>query len=412
MIALQAIAIRLSQGLSSTNEKAPLAGYLQPIIKECNEQLREPQHKQAKPAGKILSYLGATSSPAFYLIVKAVLPPLLALYQDADSIAKQRALLEVLSHILGSAIIVYGTLGSNTPFPGTENPLEPFRDRLFQVFSQALMSTPKEEVSFRIVSLKCLLRLCNLRKYLQDNEIGMAVQYFDEIVLLESFESRDELKNEAIQALVEISQSRPSLIMDITLPAFMAKLPDFSARMNVDYIATLEALARLSVQRVTSDTLIRRLLNKLDLVLQNDGSPTYSQAILSTLTYVLSRRELAGDPNLDFYYEQIVVRLINRAALASIRDIPKSALGEVKSLEILGRLSNLIVRALETHKQDAVVAQTYSLFCEGETFTPVLFRNDASQGQRSTLILSTYLLAAIKHDVSLFLLDFLAVILI
>jgi len=398
--ALHAIAIRLSRGLKSTDPKTHLARFLRPITKECNEQLQEPQHKQAKPAGQILSALGIASPVAFYLIVKAVVPPLNTLYQDADSIAQQRALLEVLVQLLNSAIAVYGTPSIPAPATIVENPLEPFKDRLFELTSQALMSTATDEVSFRVVALKALLRLCLLRKYLQDNEIGMAVQYFDEIVLIEDPSGKDDLKQEAIRALVNLSRIKPDLIMNITFPAFMAKLPDSSLSDNQEYLITLEGLAQLSMERFVSDTLIRRLLNRLDVVLQNNGSSAYPRAILSTLHYVLSQRDLPEDPNLGSYHEKIVVGLTNRVVLASTGKAPATALNEDATLEILGRLVTMIVRALDDHKQKSVAIQVYSLYADDVTpFTPVPFNKNTSKMERSTMILSTALMAGLGENV-------------
>ena len=399
LVSLQAIATRLGRSLDSTDPKTPLARYLRPITKECNEQLQEPQHKQAKPAGRILSALGSTSPVTFSLIVKAVVPSLMTLYQDADSIAKQRALLEVLVQILDSAIAVHGTPSLPTPTTTVENPLEPFKDRLFELNSQALMSSAADEVSFRVVALKALLRMCLLRRYLQDNEIGMAVQYFDEIVLLEDLIQKDDLKREAIQALVELSRIKPNLIMDITFPAFMAKLPDASPSDDRDYLTTLEGLAQLSVEKYVADTLIRRLLNRLDVVLQGQGSSSYPQAILSTLQYVLSQRNLSQDPGLSSYHERIVVGLTSRVVLASIGKAPVTALNEEPTLEMLGRLAMMIVRALDEHKQKSVALQIYSLFVDEADFKPVPFRHCIPKLQMSTMILSTSLMAGVKHSV-------------
>ena len=392
---LQAIAIRLSRGLDSTDPKKPLANYLRPIIKECNEQLREPTHKQAKPAGQILGALGTSSPVAFTRVVKDVLPPLETLYQDADSIAKQRALLEVIVQFLDSAMALYGTPSNSSPPTALENPLDPFKDRLFELNSRALMSTAAEEVSFRIVALKILLRLCMLRKYLQNNEIGMVVQHFDEIVLGGDPNGRDDLKKEAIQALVEISRFKPNLIMEITFPAFMARLPDSCTSNDSGYLVTLEGLAQLSIDKFVSDTLIRRLLHKLDAVLHSGGSPAYPQAILSTLYYILSQRDLPHDPNLGIYHEQIVVGLISRVVIASAGQGPVTALNEDTSLKILGRLATKIIRALNEHKQKSVAMHLYSLFTEEKQFRPIPFRDHAPPLERSTMILSTSLMAGV-----------------
>ncbi|MCJ1246191.1 hypothetical protein MMC30_003396 [Trapelia coarctata] len=395
--ALRTIAEKLSHGLNSTDPKTPLASYLRPITKECNEQLQAPQHKQAKPAGQILKSLGTASPVAFFLIVKAVVPPLLTLYQDADSIAKQRALLEVLLQLLEAALSSYGTVSLATE-PAIENPLGPFKDRLFEMFSQALMSTAKEEVSFRVVALKCLERLCSLRKFLQDNEIGMAVQYFNDIVLSDDADGRDDLKNAAIEALVEISKIKPALIMDITFPAFMARLPDTCAEGDRAYLVTLEGLARVSVEKATSDTLVRRLFNRLDAVLQNPGTPHYPQAILSTLQYVLSRRDLVSDPNLNSYFEKMVA-LIKRTATASTDPGMSTALSKAPTMVVLGRLFCLIVHALDSHRQRSVCGQAYTLFCEKDQCNPVLPpRLESTEAQRHTIILSTYLLAGVSRD--------------
>ena len=397
LLPLQAIATRLSQGFDSTDPETPLAKYLRPITKECNEYLKEPQHKQAKPAGRILSALGIASPAAFFLVVKAVVPSLMALYQDADIIAEQRALLEVLVQIYDSAIVVHGTPSKPAPMTKIENPLDPFKDQLFELSSQALMSSAADEVSFRVIALKGLLRLCLLRSYLQNNEIGMAVQYFNEIILLEDPSGKDDLKREAIQALVELSRLKPNLIMDITFPAFMAKLPDSSPSDDQFYLITLEGLAQLSVERCVADTLTRRLLNKLDVVLQNEGASAYPQAILSTLQYVLGQRSLDQDPNLSNYHARIVVGLTNRVVLASTGKIPITALNEELSLEILGRLTMMIVRALDEHKQKSVALQIYSLFVDDTVFVPVPFRDNIPKLQMSTMILSTSLMAGLSH---------------
>ena len=397
--ALQAIAIRLSRGLDSTDPKTPLATYIRPITKECNEQLQEPQHKQAKPAGQILSAIGLVSPVAYFLVIKSVLPPLSTLYQGADTIAKQRALLEVLVQLLDSAIAVYGTPTVTAPETNIDNPLISFKDRLFELNSQALMSTAIEEISFRIVALRVLLRLCLLRKYLQDNEIGMVVQYLNEIILSEDPMGRGDLKREAIQALVEISRIKPSLIMDITFPAFMARLPDSSPPNQYDYLITLEGLAQLSVDKFVADTLIRRLLNRLDVTSNCKGSTAYPRAILFTLQYVMTQRDLGSDPNLQVYFENIVVRLIHKALSASTGHGTTSALSEEETMEILARLTIMIIRALDDHKQKSAALQCYSLFTEEGIFTPVPFRENVPRSQRATMIFSVAVMAGVVKTV-------------
>lgn len=400
LVTLQAIASRLGKGLNSTSQTPSLATYLKPILAESKKQLQEPQHKQAKPIGQILGSLGTSSSSAFLLIVKAIVPALLTLYQDADSIANQKSLLEVLVQLCNAAVALDQISDAKLSFSGVEHPLSPFKDRLFELFSQALMGTASEEVTFRIIALQGLLRLCQIGNCLQKSEVGMVVQYLDEIVLTADLGGRDDVRNEAIEALVTISKIKPHLIMDITFPAFMARLPDQPSEDQDSYIITLEGLARLSVERSISDTLIRRLLNKLESVLSNTGPATYAQALLSTIDYVLSRRDLSTDPNLSSHHEKIVVSFVSRAALASVNAGPQMLM-EPATLEILGRLVGRIIRALDEHRRKSVALETYTFFVEPEApFDAVLYRKGVPEKRRYTLILSTWILASVGSAVS------------
>jgi DNA repair/transcription protein MET18/MMS19 len=397
LLSLQAIVVRLSHSEAPTDSGSFLAAYMRTITKECNDYFEEPEHKQAKPAGQILHSLGAASLAAFSLILKATFPRLITLYSDANSIAKQRALFDIFAQLLKAGTEVLGS-GSAGYISAPDNPLEPFRDRLFEMFSQSLMGTPAEEMSFRLVSLKCLLLLCNIQGVLQTNEIGMVVQYLDDIVLTEDSDGRTNLKDAAINALVDISRTNPTIIMEITLPVFMARLPDSALSTESTYKVTLEGLARLSVERNISDTLIRRLLNKLEVVLQNNGSANYVQAILWTLHYTLSKRKLVEDPNLNGHYEKIVV-LVSQLVLVARSGGPLSSLNAPATIGILGRLLTLVVRALGVLGKRRAGQQVYTLFVD-RPLSAVPFRNDVPEAERLTLILSTYLLAGISRDVS------------
>ncbi|KAF4228180.1 hypothetical protein CNMCM6805_002298 [Aspergillus fumigatiaffinis] len=398
--ALNSIAKRLSEGIAAISEQSPLAQFLRPITKECNEQLREPQQKQAKPAQQILNSSSSASIASFTVIVQAVVAPLLTVYQEADGLAKQRALLETLGGLFDSAIKVFGKWDSHEPEPAAENALVEFKDQFSDVFGQALMGAAKEEVSFRVTALEGFLRLSILRDYFQDNEIGLFVQYLDEILLKEESAGRDDLKKKAIAALAEISKHKPRLIMDITFPAFVATLPDSDEGPNTDYITTLENLAQISVERDIFETLVRRLLSKLTILLQKEraGSIAYPRAILMTILYVMKQRNLDKDPNLELYYDKTVIGLCRGVADAATGRCTNRILNDAVVIDILGRLCNVIVRCLSKQKQDEVAQNVYTLFASSSTFTPVPFSQAANEDQQRTMIISTYLLAGLPAD--------------
>ncbi|KAL4902630.1 hypothetical protein BDW74DRAFT_180732 [Aspergillus multicolor] len=401
--ALHDTAKRLSEGVTQIHDQLPLAQFLRPITKECNEQLREPQQKQAKPAQNILKAISEASAASFALIVQVVVAPLLTLYQGADGITKQRALLETLTLLFESAITVFGKWTTRSPEIPDENPLVEFKDQFSDIFGQALMATVKEEVSFRISALKGFLRLSTLRGYFHESEIGLFVQYLNEILLKEESVGRDDLKKEAITALAEISKHQPRLIMDITFPAFVATLPDSDEGTDTSYLPTLETLAQISVEKAIFETLVRRLLTKLTLLLQKEqpGSAAYPRAILLTILYVMNQRKLEGDPNLEMYYDKIVVALCQAAAATASGKSKNSVLSDHTVLDILGRLCNLIVRSLPRTKQDDVTDNIYALFAPPDDFEPVPLSQSPSEDRRRTMILSTYLLAGLPADSTL-----------
>ena len=398
--ALQGIAKRLSEGVTEASPQLPLAQFLKPITKEFNEQLQEPQQKQAKPSQHIIGSLSAASAVSLTLIVQTVVAPLLTIYQEADGITKQRALLETLAVMFDSAISVFGEWSTHGLQTILGNPLLEFKDQFSEIFGQALMGTAKEELSFRVSALKGFLRLSTLRDYFQDNEIGLFVQYLDEILLNEESTGRDDLKKEAIAALAETSKYKPRLIMDITFPAFVATLPDSDDGTSSNYLSTLDILAQISVEKDIFETLVRRLLSKLTVLLQKDepGSAAYPRAILMTILYVMSQRQMDQDPNLRFYYDKIVVGFCQSVAASASGKAKNRILNDATVLDTLGRLSNLIVRSISKEQQDEVAANVYTLFTPADEFSPLPFAQSASEDHQRTMIVSTYLIAGLSKE--------------
>ncbi|OJD17068.1 hypothetical protein AJ78_02816 [Emergomyces pasteurianus Ep9510] len=395
---LQCLAKRLS-AITTKSQTSALAQYLKPITQECNEQLREPQQKQAQPARQILRSVSSASSAAFTLVIQAVVAPLLTVYETADGISKKRALLEALVILFDSAIDVFGTWTTPGSDAAAQNPLSSFQEQLIEIFSQALMGSAKDEISFRLTSLQGLFRLSSLRGFLQENEIGLFVQYLDDILLTET-SVRVELRKEAIRALAGMSKHKPQLIIDITFPAFMATLPDSDRGADPVYLTTLESLAQISIEKDIFETLVRRLLSKLEIVLQpgNTSTSAYPRAILLTILYAMDRKGLKDDSNIDYYYDQILVKLCRRAAMATMENDTTTVMQDSSILDILGRLCNLIVRSLPREKQDKVCENIYSLFAADDGFIPVPFSSDTTIFRQQTMILSTYLLAGLPKD--------------
>jgi DNA repair/transcription protein MET18/MMS19 len=208
------------------------------------------------------------------------------------------------------------------------------------------------------------------------------------------------MKKEAIAALAEISKHKPRLIMDITFPAFVATLPDEDDGSNSTYLSTLDTLAQISVERDIFETLFRRLFSKLTILLQKEqaGSVGYPRAILVTVLYVMQQRDMKADPNVDLYFDKIVVGLCRSVSEAASGKAKNRVLNDATILDTLGRLCNLLVRSVSIQKQEQVAENVYNLFSSLGDFSPVPFSQGATADQERTIIVSTYLLAGLSKD--------------
>ncbi|KIX01289.1 uncharacterized protein Z518_09014 [Rhinocladiella mackenziei CBS 650.93] len=394
---LNGIATSLSY-VANNSTNSPLLQYLNPINKECLEHLQEPASRQAKASGDILRAVSSASIQSFDIVIKAIGPALFTIYQSSEGLMQHRATLEVANHLFEAAVEVYGswTKPSQKNPDGRENLMGEFKDKFVAIYSQALMATVKEEVSFRLTAANGLLLVSKMNSMLTDNEIGLLVQYFDDIVLNEESYGRDELKKRAMTALAEISRFKPALISDITFPAFMARLPDSEEDAQpADYDSVLEGLAEISVEKDLLGTLMRRLLNKLDILFhsyQPKDFP-YTRAILGTVLFVLNRAVVDQNAFLDAYYDRVVIGLCRKAT-----DVRTGPLTNENILDLLGRIVNLIVRHSTAENIQKAAENIYLLFrgikFDGETIRPTLLFEPPV-----ITILSTWLLAAMPKNV-------------
>jgi len=395
---LKEIAACLSTSANTSDTTSSLLQYLKPIEKECLEHLQEPASRQANASGDILKAVSSASVPAFEIVIQSIGPALLTILQSVDGIIQQRAVLEVANQLFEAAVEVYGSWTSlrNKNPEGRPNLLHELKDKIIAIYSQALVGTVKQEVSLRLTAANGLLLISKVKGLLQDEEIGLFVQYFNDIVLTEESYGRDELKQKAMTALAEISQFKPRLISDITFPAFMARLPDTEedAARSTDYHSVLDGLAEISVEKELLDTLMRRLLNKLDLLLQADwqGPFSYACAILGTVYFVLDRAVTTQNISLDPYYDRIVVGFCRKATEA--RGGP---LTNENVLYVLGRVINLILRNSSPDRVQQAADNVYLLY-RGQKDAEI--RLSALMDPPTLTFLSTWILAALPRDTS------------
>ncbi|CAO2656619.1 Nn.00g054220.m01.CDS01 [Neocucurbitaria sp. VM-36] len=395
---LAEIARTLSQGTPG-----PLNAYLRPIIKECNEHLEDAPTKQSQASARILHKIADVSPEVTNILLAGVLPNLLVLFQTADTMAKRRGLLEVLIQLIRANIDVYGdwrTIG-----PGGEhvdkNALAQFRDQALEVMLNGLETAPSKEVSFRLVSLEGLIQLSKARQLLSDEDVGRIIQLLHTVVIREESYGKDDVKEAAINGIVDIAHQKPQVVVDKAFPAFLAHLPDTDADGSQSYSTVLGAFAKLASEEQVFGTVILRLKNKLSSAVKQGASPTYIVALLSAILYALNKGEgkLSQNPESSSYYNDIALPLIRRTSSSDASH--PMAFNDETTLDLVGRICNLIVRAQPAEQQSSVAAELYTLFRDMPQAELPPFSANGSADSQKTMIVSTHLLASFRKETAL-----------
>jgi DNA repair/transcription protein MET18/MMS19 len=398
LAALAAIARSLSMGTSG-----PLNAYLRPIIKECNEHLEDAPTKQSQAAARILHKISNVSAEVTNVLLAGVLPTMFLLFQSADTMAKRRGLLEVLVQLIRANIDVYGDWRMMGPAgeQAGSNALIQFRDQALEVMLHGLETAPIKEVSFRLVCLDGLLQLSKARQLLSDEDVGRIIQLLHTIVIHEESHGKDEVKAAAINGLVEIAHQKPQVVVDKAFPAFLAQLPDTDADGSRAYITILEAFAKLASEEQVFNTVLLRLKNKFSAAVQQGASSEYIVALLSAILYALNKGEtkLAESSEKSTYYEDIALPLLKRASSTDASH--PTAFDDAKTLDLVGRICNLIVRSQSTEQQNAVATEVYTLFRGTPQSELAPFSIHAPPESHKTMIVSTHLLASFRKETTL-----------
>lgn len=394
---LAAIAKTLSQSGSG-----PLNAYLKPIIKECNEHLEDAPTKQSQAAARILHSIADVSSDVTNILLAGVLPTLFLLFQTADTMAKRRGLLEVLAQLIRANIDVYGDWRSIGPAgdQAGSNALAQFRDQAMEVMLSGLETAPSKEVSFRLVCLDGLLQLSKARQLLSDEDIGRIIQLLHAIVIHEEPYGKNEVKEAAINGVVEIAHQKPQVVVEKAFPAFLAQLPDSDTQDSRNYLPTLEAFAKLASEEKVFDTVVLRLKNKFTTAVHQGASQSYIIALLSALLYALNKGEskLSHSAEISTYYKDIALPLLQRA---SISETSHAVFDNETSLDLIGRICNLIIRSQPTEQQNAIATELYALFRDTPKNELPPFSANSASATHKTMIVSTHLLASFRKETTL-----------
>lgn len=389
--------LSLIAGKLSLAGDGPLNAYLKPIIKECNEHLEDAPTKQSLAAGRILNHVAKASPVIADTLTKAVLPHLFQLFNSSESISKRRGLIEALDQVIEATIEV-SEYWRTTDADGiiindraTSNALREFSSEALEALLRVVINGPKAEVSFRLFALQGLIGMVKIRQLLTDTDISRIIAACTDIVIQEQASTQDEVNSAAIQGLTSIAHHSPSITAEKALPVFLAEMPD-SPETAGGYERVLEAFAKLSTETQIFDTIVLRLKNKLTAAVHQRAQDFYIHALLTAILFAFAN----GSPGVDetgvlrfSYFTDIIKPFLDQATSRVGEDV--SILSDETSVDIIGRICNIIIRPQTTHVQNQILSEYEPVFASIA---------DAGSGKKGStaVIASLHLHAAVQKD--------------
>ncbi|KAI7830250.1 Dos2-interacting transcription regulator of RNA-Pol-II-domain-containing protein, partial [Gamsiella multidivaricata] len=403
---LQTITTELSMGVSMGGSNDPVEKFLRPIITDCMTQLQKPELKLAKPSGKILKACAMASDPACTFITLATIPTLLSQYTSSEQSTRKKALLDVLIDFLDASKMLYGSAGQpNEHDTDFVTPLLTFKDRFFELFTNAIMSS-NEYNALRLAGVKGLHGMILLREFLSETEISYAVQYFVRIVL----EDPDvELQETALSSLASLSSIMPGVVRSMALPALFEMLPTSQNDMDVDTVVQkkspeyiLNAITKIGLEPALFADIVPQILEKIDLVSRDlsSSSPTYPLSLLTALLVLLRTKAEKGHIDLPQYLYQLVPQLIGMCIFPTVSaDDADHIMKNSEIQETVAGITRVIMIHVDSSAQNEFFKAIFSIFVDGDLsalpkyeegiqqvpFTPLRF--DARVSQQNACVL-------------------------
>ncbi|KAG1471140.1 hypothetical protein G6F56_002297 [Rhizopus delemar] len=395
--AIQSVVSALSTGLS-TGSQEPTEEALRPLIEECIVTLKDPDMKDAKQTGRILRAVASASDPACQSIVDTVVPLVLKQFRETNTATLKKANMDILIDLLEAGKVLYGTVDEQID-QDLVSPLIQHKERFFGIFESSLMASNEYNL-LRLSGLTGIRLMVLSKGYLEPNEVGIAVQSFNKILMNETEEG--ELRKAALDALYVTSQVHSLYIVEETLPALMNKLPEEGPR---DPYA-LNALRTLCPTSSIYSHGMPLLLQKLDAICQKSQQADDAQEIALVILNVLQakvddHKELADEVH------TMVPYLFRKTIEASLSTQPSLYL-DTNLLQTLSLIIITIFTKVDSSSQKSFVDVLFKSYVQGDLSELVHIQDafkpldpTSPEEQQRTVCLFSAVVCSLRKDVSL-----------
>ena len=141
------------------------------------KELKDPESKTARSAGTVLSTCASVTPPANKVVVEKTIPIFIMMFRETDAVNTRTIILDILKSFLDATDLVFKDADPSTI------PITPVKDDIFEVLSKGFLGSSSEEATYKLTALDGFRKLLSLKGLLSSNEVGIVVQYFDDVVL-------------------------------------------------------------------------------------------------------------------------------------------------------------------------------------------------------------------------------------
>ncbi|CAI2171239.1 19808_t:CDS:10 [Funneliformis geosporum] len=363
-----------------------LQQFLKTLVTECMENLKEPELKLAKPCGRILMYCAMASV-------------LIQQYKESDLATRKKSTLEVLRVYITASQNLYGSIdkSSQNLEDGVVTQLLPYKNDYLEIFSSALYNR-NEYNELRLCGLRGLHDMIFLRQFFEDNEIGVILQYFNRAILEETDR---EIADEALKSLANIAKYKSRIVLEVTFPVFLGKLPCNEDELNNDnipgnslikanYLKILDALSEFAVEPILFEAYVPQVLKKLGFASSIAGIE-YSESLLHSLHTLLLKKTSLNHSDIPRYVNSLIPQLLTKSIMPSLHgkaevdNIMQRVFNEEKIIKIVAGIISAITKNLNVSEQSMFISHIFEIFTKGNLNSRYLEFPDLEKASLDTI---------------------------
>ncbi|KAI8929868.1 Dos2-interacting transcription regulator of RNA-Pol-II-domain-containing protein [Entophlyctis helioformis] len=372
--AIREITKALSTTVSMSSKRdTPLEAFITMILDDSIKSLEDVELKFAKPCGKIMLAAASASEPSCNMIVAKALPVVLNVMDKEDAPSKRKILVDIVGDFLVASRLVYGApkSGGDEDLVGT--PLQPFKDRLFELFMPICLSDGY--VPLKLAALRGLTEMVLSWSLLSDAEDKVVLELVQMWLLSEP---ETQLHDKALETIQTLADSKTEAVLNITVPAILGGLQEARSDNNVDKVTaallSCRALSRSkpmlpvivgSLAQIVNAALAAQVLASRDVLLQ----------ILDSLLAILND---VAEPSAELKDQtpKLLLSLVDAAVTAhrsSGSSVDKTVVHQVAhNVAVLTRLVDVDTQSLLVEQLHATQGTSPEMWVRGVPVQPCL----------------------------------------